>query len=438
MTKRFRIFSQTNQSRGGMLIELLLGVALTSVIIPFIFRYQQNAVTRAQNIAITEQMSDVQAALERYIIANREELLKSVGRTITRISVSDLATYGVPDSVLMAGDDVYQLRILKSSDYGDQSTLQGVVVRNSDDITPLRTREIVNLSGGSMGFIDGTHAYGTFGTWHTDAVDIGIDMDNAIVETTPVNRDNALYLWRVPSDDASDSRMMTALHLGGHDILNSSFVNADHMEFTETLTAPALAGASVVFQNRTTINWPTEASTANVSGMLSADSKNMELSDSLTIADVAKLSSLTASDLWVNNLTLGGLSLHADAQVATLSVTQALDMTAGRIEAMFVSVGFAGSMTPRLVVYDRIEDSTNSGYYWDLKSETANFADATLVELNRMATLASYYEGDASTESGQIFGTVSANKNATVSDYMNAINEIQTRVRAKYRQLNLQ
>ncbi len=438
MTKRYGIFSKYNQSRGGMLIELLLSVALASVIIPFIFQYQQNAVTRAQNIAITEQMSDIQSALERYIIANREDLLKTVGRTITRISMSDLVPYGVPDSVLTAGDELFQLRILKSSDYGDQSTLQGIVVRNSEDISPLRTREIVNLSGGSMGFIDDTHAYGTFGTWHTDTVDMGIDMDNAIIETTPVNRDNALYLWRIPSDDASDSRMMTALNLGGHDILNSSFVNANHIEFSEMLSAPAIATGDIIFQNRTTIDWPLDASNASVAGMLSSDAKNMEITNSLTIGDVAKLSSLTASNLWVGNLTLGGLSLHGDVEVATLAINQTLDMTAGRIEAMFVSVGFAGSMTPRLVVYDRIEDSTNSGYYWDLKSEMASFADATLVELNRMATLASYYEGDASTESGQIFGAVSANKNATVSDYMNAINEIQTRVRAKYRQLNLQ
>lgn len=438
MKKHNRIFGKQNQSRGSMLMELLLGVALASIMIPFIFSYQKNAITRSQNIAITQQMSDVQAALERYIIANREELLKSVGRTIIRVSMSDLAPYGVPDAALNAGDEMYQLRILKSSDFGDQSTLQGVVVRASDDITPLRTREIINLSGGSMGFVDGSRAYGTFGTWHADTVDLGINMDNAIIETTPVNRDNALYLYRVPTSDAADARMMAALNLGAHDIKNTSFVNANYTEFTEGLEIPDLVAKDIIFQNRTTIDWPLESANANVSGMLSSDSKNMEISGSLTIDDIVKLASLTAADLWVSNLTLGGVSLHEDVEVATLSVNQSLDMTAGRIEAMFVSVGFTGSMTPRLVVRDRIEDSLNSGFYWDVKSSVANFADATLVELNRMATLATYYEGDNSTASGQIFGAVSANKNATVSDYMNAINEIQTRVRAKYRQLNLQ
>ncbi len=433
-----RIFSPKNQSRGNMLIELLLSVALAVVIIPFVFQYQTNAITRAQNIAIAEQMSDIRAALERYIIANREILLQTVGRSIVRVSVADLAPFGVSDSVLDSGDEKYQLRVLKSSDASGQSTLQGVVIRASDDISPLRTREIVNLSGGSMGFVDGTHAYGTFGAWHTDAVDMGIDIDNGIIETTAVNRDNALYLWRVPSDDVSDARMMSALNLGAHDIKNSAFVNAMHAEFSEGLTIPVIASHDVIFQNRTTIDWVLESATAVVSGMLSADSKNMEISGDLSIADIAKLSSLTAQKLWVSNLTLGGLSINEDSDYAMLKVNQTLDMTSGRVAAMFVTVGFEGSMTPRLVVSNLIEDSSNPEYYWDVSGGVANFADVILTDLNFMASLATYAEDGASTSSGQIFGAVSANKNATVSDYMNAISQIQERVREKYHQLNLQ
>ena len=105
---------------------------------------------------------------------------------------------------------------------------------------------------------------------------------------------------------------------------------------------------------------------------------------------------------------------------------------------MFVTVGFAGSITPRLVVYDRIEDSTNPNYYWDAEYGVANLADVTLQELNRMAPLAVYAENATSTDSGRIFNAVVTNKNATASDYMNAINQIQNAVSAKYRQLNLE
>ena len=431
------IFSIFNNSRGSMLVELLLSVALAALIIPFLFRYQHSSIERAQNIAITNQMTEIQVALERYIVANRDELLRTVGRNITRVELDDLAEFGVPQSVLDAGDEKYQLRILKSSDASGQSTLQGVIVRASDDITPLRTREIVNLSGGSMGFVDGTHAYGTFGAWHTDALDMGVDIDNGIIETTSVNRDNALYLWRVPSENPDDAKMMSPLNLGGHDIKNAAFINSDYATFNEGLTAKEIVSDKIIFDNRTTIDAVFSTDAATVSGMLSSDSKNMEISGRLSLADTAKMSSLTAENLWVSKLTLSGLSIEADDDLALLKINQSLDMTSGRIEAIFVSVGFAGSMTPRLVVYDRIEDSTNPQYYWDVKSKTARFSDASFVELNRMATLATFYEGDNSTSAGQIFGAVSANKNATVSDYMNAISEIQKRVSAKYRLLNL-
>ena len=431
------IFSIFNNSRGSMLVELLLSVALAALIIPFLFRYQHSSIERAQNIAITNQMTEIQVALERYIVANRDELLRTVGRNITRVELDDLAEFGVPQSVLDAGDEKYQLRILKSSDASGQSTLQGVIVRASDDITPLRTREIVNLSGGSMGFVDGTHAYGTFGAWDTDALDMGVDIDNGIIETTSVNRDNVLYLWRVPSENPDDAKMMSPLNLGGHDIKNAAFINSDYVTFNEGLTAKEIVSGKIIFDNRTTIDAVFSTDAATVSGMLSSDSKNMEISGRLSLADTAKMSSLTAENLWVSKLTLSGLSIEADHDLALLKINQSLDMTSGRIEAVFVSVGFAGSMTPRLVVYDRIEDSTNPQYYWDVKSKTARFSDASFVELNRMATLATFYEGDNSTSAGQIFGAVSANKNATVSDYMNAISEIQKRVSAKYRLLNL-
>ena len=75
------IFCENNSVRGNILIELLLSVALAVVAIPFIFRYQQDAVIRAQNIAITNQMTEIQVALERYIVANRTELLRTVGRS---------------------------------------------------------------------------------------------------------------------------------------------------------------------------------------------------------------------------------------------------------------------------------------------------------------------------------------------------------------------
>ena len=433
-----RIFFNKQQNRGNMLIELLLSVALAIVMIPFIFQYHQDAIERAENIAIAKEMSLIQSALEKYIVTSRSDLLKTVGRNITRVSIKDLAPFGIPDSALEAGDEKYQLRILKTPDSASGATLQGIVVRVSDDISPLRTRQIVGLSGGSMGFVDGTHAYGTFGTWHTDSIDLGIDIENGIIETTAVNRDNALYLWRIPSDNADDAKMMSALNLAGHDILGANKISADYSDFSNDITSLKTTTRDLIFQNRTSIDNTYTSTNAVVAGMLSSDSKNMEVSGVFSLADTAKLSSLTAENLWVSNLTLPTINISSDTDIATLRVNQSLDMTGGRISATFVSVGFTGSITPRMVVHKRIEDSVNSAYFWDTQSRTANFSDASFVELNRMATLASLAEGDKSTVAGQIFGAVATNKNATVADFMNAIIQIQQKVNAKYQNLQLQ
>ena len=82
-----------------MLVELLMSIALAAIIMPFIFRYQKNAIMRAENIAITKKMEGIQDALELYIVDNRDILLNTIGRNIYRVNLSDLSetirrTYG--------------------------------------------------------------------------------------------------------------------------------------------------------------------------------------------------------------------------------------------------------------------------------------------------------------------------------------------------------
>ena len=444
MKTRRNIFSEflSRPSSGNMLVELVLSIALAVLIIPFIFQYHEDAILRAQNVTIVKNMQTVQGVLERYIVENREQLLRTVGKNITRIEVADLSEYGLPTFVTDNADK-YQLRILKSSDTTGSATLQGVVVYSSSDISPLRTREIVNLGGGSMGFVEGARTYGAFGAWRNDALDMGVNVLDGIVGTTTVKRDNALYLWRIPSSDLSDATMMTPLNLGGHDIKGVKFLDAMRLQISESLTFNTLVSRDVVFENRTSIDTIYTSNSATVFGGLSADGRNMEVSGTFLLADLGKFSAVETANLWVTNLTLAGLSVSAYDEneneiPATLKIAQTLDMTSGRVEAIYTTVGFSGSMTPRLVVYDKIEDSKNPAYYWNVSEQTANFVDVTLAELNRLATLAAYVERVGGSESSEIFGATSANKNATAADYMNAISEIQNRVRGKYRLLNLE
>jgi len=434
-----RIFATPHRAQhGSMLVELLMSVALAAIIMPFVFRYQQDAIQRAENIVIADNMENIQSALERYIVANREVLLNTVGRNIVRVNIADLIDYGVSID-LASHDDEYQLRVLKSNDITGRATLQGVVVFSSDEIDPMRTREIVAIGGDDMGFIDGNRAYGTFGAWHANTLDMGLDVSDGIVELTDINQDASLYLWRVPSDNASDATMISGLNLGGHDITNASFFNASSAQFDETLTLGVGAASNVIFQNRTTLDNYFESTSATVAGILSSDSRTMEVSGNFSLADTGKFTSFTTGDLRATNMTLGGLSILSDLDgPAILQVNRSIDMTGGHIDAMYVTVGFAGSIAPRLVVRDRIEDSTNPNYFWDVDYGVANLVDVTLQELHAMAMDMVYSENAPDTDAGRIFNAVVSNKNATASDYMNAITEIQNAVRAKYRRLNLE
>ena len=82
-----------------MLIELMMTIALAAIIIPFVFRYQQTAVQRARNVAVTRQMENVQNALERYIVENKTELMRPIGKNISRVKIWDLVEYGLPEYI---------------------------------------------------------------------------------------------------------------------------------------------------------------------------------------------------------------------------------------------------------------------------------------------------------------------------------------------------
>ena len=432
MKYKSKIFS--NSSRGTVLIEFLLTIALAGTLIPFIYSYQTRAIARAENLRITRQMQKIQTILEHYIVQNREQMLKTVGRNIIRIKMTDLIPYGLDEDFAQTMADKYQLRILKSIDVGNQATLQGVIVFNDSDLTAMRTREIVKMGDDKIGFIDGTRAYGAFGTWRTDTVDLGIGETSGIVQTTGITRDNAMYLWRVPSESAADATMASVLNLGNRDINNVAFVSADGISLEESLEIGKLISADVIFKNRTTIDSKYYTQTALVSGTLSGDAKSISVNGTFSLADYAKVSSFTVDNLSVNTLTLGGFSVPSGS-LSTIRIGGSLDMTEGRISAMFVTVGFTGSITPRLGVKEKIVDSMNPAYYWNVSTRIANLGDINSPTLSEMATKILRRESVYGSIATKIFSSVASNKNATMGDFMNAINEIQKSVRGKYQLL---
>ncbi len=426
------------ESRGNMLVELLLSVALAMTVVPFIFKYQQNAIVRAENISVTKQMAEIQTALERYIAENRQELLKTVGKNITRIDLDDLYEYGIDPEFIKSNTDKYQLRILKSVNNNGKSSLQGIVILSDTNISPLRTRQLITM-GENMGFVDGNTTYGSFGSWRSDSTDLGINTDDGIIQMTNINRDESLYLWRVQSNDSDDATMLSSLNLGGHDITNIKFLDSNSLTLNGFLNVDTIAAKDVTFQNRTTIDNHFETTSASVFGTFASDSRDMNIETKLTLADLGKFSSFVTDDLWTSNLTLSSISITKnDDDICSMKIGDRLDMTYGRVTAAHTTVGYAGSVTPKLVVSKRIQDSKNPEYFWDFDSGIANFADISIPDLPMMLKLAISNESNRTTNATrQISGLVS-NTNATVGDFLNIISDIEKNVRNKYQMLNLQ
>lgn len=438
MVKKKNLFG-SNIQRGGMLVELMMTIALSAIIIPFVFRYQETAVSRAKNIAITKQMETVQNALERYIVENKNDLMLPKGKNISRVEVKDLVDYGLPEYIAEAYNDEYQLRVLKSADDKDKSTLQGIVILNDSEISPIRTREIVSLGGGKFGFVEGNLTYGGFGVFRGQASDFGITDSKGLVGTTDIKRGNSEYLWRIPSDNEKDATMLSELNLDGHDIKDVRFLDAYKAQFEEKLKIGKLTINSLMFANRATIDAIYSTDIAFVNGPLSADSRDLNVSGTLELADSAKFSSFSTNDLYVNTLTLNGFSVSSSesGKPSKLQIMGDMDLVLGRVSAAYVSVGYTGSVTPQLNITDKIQDSKDSSFYWDIKNGKARFADINSPELSRMASIIIAQEAKSGTIATTIFGGITANANATVADYINAINNMRTQIRAKYEMLNL-
>ena len=438
MTKRKKSFLYKNLQHGGMLVELMMTIALAAIIIPFVFRYQQTAVMRARNVAITKQMENVQNALERYIIENKTELMKPKGKNITRVKIQDLLNYGLSEYIAENYSDEYQLRILKTADRSNKSVLQGIVILSNSEITPLRTREIVNLGGGQLGFIEGDITYGGFGAFHGSTNDFGIKDMKGLVGMTSTMRGDADYLWRLPSENESDATMLSALNLDGHDIVKARFLDAGKAQFEEKLNVSKLSTNSLSFSNRATLDTIFSTNTAFVNGAFTSDSRTLNVGGTLTLADSGKFSSFYTNDLYVNTLTLNGFSINpTPGKSSTLQVIGDVDLILGSVTAAYVSVGYTGSVTPKLVIANKIQDPKDSSFYWDIGNKKARFSDVNFPELSRMASRIIKTEAVSGTVATTIFGAVAANVNATVGDYINAINSMQEQIRIKYEKLNL-
>lgn len=424
--KSFREIDQ----RGGGLLELLLALAVFMSLLPFIYNFAAKRMEQAENTAIVRKIEIVRESLEKYVEDNRQKFLAPVSKNVTRVSINEL--------ILPKNEEIknarIQLRVVKSKDSAGRAFVQGIVIFDSPELTPLRTRQIAQAAGENSGFADGNMLYGSFGTWRTliTGIDAAAGSHSILSGTRPL-RSGGDYLRRLPSDNDLDATMQSDLDMGGHGIENAKNITASRARFLEALEADTIEASKMSVSNR--LDWaaPLEVfGEATVMGPITADSRSIDAS-AISVSGRSQFRSVTADELKAENLYLSGFSVApAVGTPAVLSISGSLDMVKGHVKAIDTFVEFSGSVAPKLIVSGRIEDSSNSSFYWNLSGGDAALGDMQLSNLNQIIKQVYLSERTGKTETEYLMGNVIMNSNSTVSDYIRALEQVKRVVENKY------
>ena len=428
-----RLFNnRANAKPGASLLELMLAMAVFATILPFAYRFALEYKERAENAATVRRMEMLRSALSEYIADNRRELLTPMGRNITRVKLSDLK--GLPKNGF-AGQKI-QLRIIKSKDIGGRAFVQGIMIFDDPSITLPRARKIALAAGASAGFADGRVMRGAYGTWSAPAAAIdAVLSEGSIIMQTKTFKSGGDYLRRLPGGDPLDAAMATDIFMGLNNIANAKSISATAARFLERLNADTLDASKMTVKNR--LDWaaPMEVfGGMTVAGAIAADGRSVKTT-SMSVGGRSQFRAVTTKELRAENLYLAGFSVSpgdAGTGATILSVSGTLDMTRGHIKAIDSSIGFSGSVAPKLIVNRRIEDAENSEFYWNLQEGDALLGDLQLSELAQMMRRAYNAERGGNTETERLMAPVAANANATVSDYLRALEQVRRAVEAKY------
>jgi methionyl aminopeptidase len=403
------------RERGAGLLELLLSLAVFMAILPFAYRFATDRRDQALDMAAARRIAATQSALEQYIAENKQSLLAPLSAQITRIKLSDLKT--LPPEMKDSGA---QIRIVKSKDSAGRSFVQGMVIYPGGGLSPLRTRRIALAAGQGAGFAEGAMLHGSYGTWRTPLSAIGANATgNDILAQTRPMRSGGDYLQRLPSNSPLDATMQSNLDMGGHDIMDAKSITASSVQLHDVLTADTIETSKMTVANR--LDWTAGLEIfgdAMANGPITSDGRAVDAGQ-ISVAGRSQFRSVTAQDLRADNLYLAGFSVGGTGKAPILSIAGTLDMTGGHLTAMEATVGFSGSVTPKLVVSNRIEDAANPAYFWDL-SGLASLGDMMLSNLNQTIKTAFARERTGKTETERIMGQTIQNSNATAADFLRA------------------
>ena len=190
------------------------------------------------------------------------------------------------------------------------------------------------------------------------------------------------YIWRINSNNPDDSTMLSDLNLNYHNISDSKFINSYNIDINNKLFTKEIKTNKLEFENSVSINKTLNINKATIYGSLSSDNANLQIYKKLNFETLANFANINTDKLWVMNLNLYGLNAP---QNSIININKNLDTGNGNITTKYITVGFDNSITQKLNITKKIEDSSNSNYYWDIKESTISFNDLLLTDLNDMA-----------------------------------------------------
>ncbi|MDR0448913.1 MAG: hypothetical protein LBG89_00420 [Rickettsiales bacterium] len=412
-------------------------VAIFMGILPMI--YKQIVSREEMRAAALEShvIAEARDALLRYIEANETRLSSNAGTAIYQVRPEDLKPFGFD----AAGKSI-KARVIKMSDNAGHSYLQGIVVSELRDITPMRTRHVAMAGGEGAGYVAGNQMYGSFGTWQQSLSMWNVSARREAVATqTPVVWKSGDWLWRASGGRKQDSVMLSDLDMNNNDIIGIGMMDAKAAHVGERIEIEWGEATSLSFAENIAIEKEfIVAGEANVLGNLTSESGDLVVAGNVLLGNAAKFRGVEAGRLKVGNLVLEGVNSGFDGGVAKLSIGQHLGLSNGSITAEMANFGMFGAVATSVAVASGIVDSSDPSRYWDFSEREAAMNDVMLANMGSImrAVIKSESASGASTEMEKVLAPVASNANATAADYLRAMATAISRVEQKYAELGLE
>lgn len=211
--KKFGKFDKS--CSGGILLEVLLMLAIMMVIFPFMQKDIKKRTDNIRNQKVAKDLLRLKGAVEVYL-KKRPDIKEG----LQDIDFSELVDSGLPKSFKKVNilDQTYKVRVKVSKDADLNFVYDAIIIATGNDkIPPLRLHDIVKVSKGFVGYVDGDLVYAPSWQLAIQPWSVNNDInDTSLVVKTGLSKKDYKYISRVPN--YGTATMQTDLYLNLNNI----------------------------------------------------------------------------------------------------------------------------------------------------------------------------------------------------------------------------